>query len=501
MFRTQGRRSTCLPARHCCALVVSLFATEKRRARVSSSRRRWEKRGRVDLGQKQVEPLVAGGTDPKTVDPVGTVVLRTDELVLATWSAVLDAVWLATHQLWLDDDDDDDDGVTIAGVVDVVGRGLYSGVVVVGVVVAGLSTGTVVIGVTTSISGIVFEDCNLDSASRNLLNCFPGALAKKSCASRRDKQVYLSVGEKKNMRRLGRGGWELGRRTQEEVVETSRKGKGCRGKQQQQQRQQWKEEGGVRVKTPCPSAFSRHETRSSKPTPSLLPPEQATEAPPPRSSPHLFLSSGCRSTPSPLLCRRRLRSPKHPRRGSLLPTYLIFSSVFRTPAPRAAYNFSSLLASDSLPVLGLIQPEQATVYAINFGLETRVSVSNVMILMYRTFGAREGGGGGGSGPRPPKAYRRCGGSGDVVRAEAEHMGGRFEASCDAMFSGCCRCCCCHGPRPVSFGFIPAAQSRAAQRRAPPAISWPGRAAFVPSLRCMWKGGDWVGVEDGTRREL
>ncbi|RRT73640.1 hypothetical protein B296_00032631 [Ensete ventricosum] len=173
----------------------------------------------------KVEPLVAGGTDPKTVDPVGTVVLRTDELVLATWSAVLDAVWLATHQLWLDDDDDDDDGVTIAGVVDVVGRGLYSGVVVVGVVVAGLSTGTVVIGVTTSISGIVFEDCNLVSASRNLLNCFPGALAKKSCASRRDKQVYLSVGEKKNMRRLGRGGWELGRRTQEAVVETSRKGK------------------------------------------------------------------------------------------------------------------------------------------------------------------------------------------------------------------------------------------------------------------------------------
>lgn len=63
----------------------------------------------------------------------------------------------------------------------------------------------------------------------------------------------IVVGE--NMRRLGRGGWELGRRTQEEVVEKSRKGKGCRGKQQQQQqrlqRQQWKEEGGVRVKNPC----------------------------------------------------------------------------------------------------------------------------------------------------------------------------------------------------------------------------------------------------------
>lgn len=53
MFRIQGRRSTCLPARHCCAPVVALFATEKRRARVSSSRR-WEKRGRVDLGQKRV---------------------------------------------------------------------------------------------------------------------------------------------------------------------------------------------------------------------------------------------------------------------------------------------------------------------------------------------------------------------------------------------------------------------------------------------------------------
>lgn len=31
----------------------------------------------------KVEPLVAGGTDPKTVDPVGIVVLRTDELVLS----------------------------------------------------------------------------------------------------------------------------------------------------------------------------------------------------------------------------------------------------------------------------------------------------------------------------------------------------------------------------------------------------------------------------------
>ncbi|RWW09179.1 hypothetical protein GW17_00027352 [Ensete ventricosum] len=71
----------------------------------------------------KVEPLVAGGTDPKTVDPVGTVVLRTDELVLT------------------------------------------------------------------------------------------------------QVPLMIAVGEKKNMRRLGRGGWELGRRTQEEVVETSRKGK------------------------------------------------------------------------------------------------------------------------------------------------------------------------------------------------------------------------------------------------------------------------------------
>lgn len=102
----------------------------------------------------------------------------------------------------------------------------------------------------------------------------------------------------------------------------------------------------------------------------------------------------------------------------------------------------------------------------------------------------------GSGPRPPKAYRRCGGSGDVVRAEAEHMGGRFEASCDAMFSRCCccccRCCCCYGPRPVSFGFILAAQ-RPLRHHVGGRLSWP--------LRCMWKGGDWVGVEDGTRREL
>lgn len=131
--------------------------------------------------------------------------------------------------------------------------------------------------------------------------------------------------------------------------------------------------------------FSRHENRSSKPHAITSSPEQATEAPPPR-SPHLFLSSGCRSTPS-LLRRRRLRSPKHPHRGSLLPTCLLFSSVFLTPPPRAAYNFSFLLASDSLLVLGLIQSEQATVYAINFGLETRVSVSIVMILMYRSFGS------------------------------------------------------------------------------------------------------------------